>query len=83
MNEWVLAACVLTAGIAPCLLVAIRAQIADALVALELASTLAVSALMVLCEGLHRQPFIDLALILAFLSIVGSIAFARFMERYR
>jgi multisubunit Na+/H+ antiporter MnhF subunit len=83
MNGWLVAACVLTAAIAPCLGVAIRAQIADALVALELASTLAVSALMVLAEGLHRQPFIDLALVLALLSIVGAVAFARFLERFR
>ncbi len=36
---------------------------------------------MALCEGLHRQPFIDLALLFAFLSMIGAMAFARLMER--
>jgi ABC-type dipeptide/oligopeptide/nickel transport system permease subunit len=36
--------------------------------------------LIVLSEGFHRQPFIDLAIILAVLSVVGSLAFARIME---
>ena len=53
---------------------------ADALVALELASGLAVSALLTLAEGFQRQPFVDLALVLAFLSLIGSVVFARFLE---
>jgi multisubunit Na+/H+ antiporter MnhF subunit len=36
---------------------------------------------MALCEGLHRQPFIDLALLFALLSMLGAFAFARLMER--
>jgi multisubunit Na+/H+ antiporter MnhF subunit len=35
---------------------------------------------MVLSEGFHRQPFVDLAVVLALVSIVGSLAFARLME---
>jgi multisubunit Na+/H+ antiporter MnhF subunit len=35
---------------------------------------------MALCEGVHRQPFIDLALLFAFLSMIGAMAFARLME---
>jgi multisubunit Na+/H+ antiporter MnhF subunit len=34
----------------------------------------------VLSEGFHRQPFVDLAVVLAVLSVVGSLAFARLME---
>jgi multisubunit Na+/H+ antiporter MnhF subunit len=37
---------------------------------------------MALAEGLHRQPFIDLALVLALLSFVGGVTFARFMESH-
>jgi multisubunit Na+/H+ antiporter MnhF subunit len=36
---------------------------------------------MALCEGFHRQPFIDLALVFALLTMLGSFAFARLMER--
>jgi multisubunit Na+/H+ antiporter MnhF subunit len=80
MNEWELAAIVLMAAIVPCVAVCLFASAAAALAALEVASTLATTALVVLAEGFHRQPFIDLAVVLAVLSVVGSLAFARLME---
>jgi multisubunit Na+/H+ antiporter MnhF subunit len=80
MNEWEIAAIVLTAAIAPCVLVCVFASAGAALAALEVASTLATTALIVLAEAYHRQPFIDLAVVLAVLSVVGSLAFARLME---
>jgi multicomponent Na+:H+ antiporter subunit F len=80
MNEWELAAIVLMAAIVPCVGVCLFASAAAALAALEVASTLATTALVVLSEGFHRQPFIDLAVVLAVLSVVGSLAFARLME---
>jgi multisubunit Na+/H+ antiporter MnhF subunit len=81
MNEWEVAAVVLGAAIVPCLGVCLFASVTSALAALELAGTLLASALMALCEGFHRQPFIDLALIFALLSMIGAIVFARMMER--
>jgi multisubunit Na+/H+ antiporter MnhF subunit len=80
MNEWEIAAVVLMAGLMPCVAVCVFASAAAALAALEVASTLATTALIVLSEGFHRQPFIDLAVVLAVLSVVGSLAFARLME---
>jgi multisubunit Na+/H+ antiporter MnhF subunit len=80
MNEWEIAATVLTAAIVPCVGVCVFASAASALAALEVASTLATTALIALAEGYHRQPFLDLAVILAVLSVVGSLAFARIME---
>ena len=82
MNEWEIAALALGVAIVPCLAVCILARATSALVALELAGTLLASALMALCEGFHRQPFIDLALLFAFLSVIGALAFARLMERH-
>jgi multisubunit Na+/H+ antiporter MnhF subunit len=81
MNEWEIAAAVLAGAIVPCLGVCVFSTALSALVALELAGTLLASALMALCEGFHRQPFIDLALIFAFMSVLGAFAFARLMER--
>lgn len=82
MNEWILAAIVLVlGGIVPCLVVSIRASVMEGLVALELAGVIAVLVLLLLAEGLQRQPFVDLALALALLSFVGSLAFVRYMER--
>lgn len=81
MNEWEIAALVLAVAIAPCLGLCFLAGATHALAALEVASTLLTTVLMLLSEGYHRQPFIDLALILGLLSLIGALAFARLMER--
>jgi len=81
MNEWVIAAAVLGVALIPCLGVCMFAPVTDALVALQVAAVLLATILMLLSEGFHRQPFIDLALVFAPLSLVGSLTFARLMER--
>lgn len=81
MNEWELAALVLIAALIPCLAVCVLAGATHALAAFEVASTLLTTILMLLSEGFHRQPFIDLAIVQALLSIVGALAFARLMEK--
>ncbi len=81
MNEWEIAAAALGAAVVPCLGVCVLTGAMRALVAFELAGTLVASALMLLSEGFHRQPFVDLALLLALLSVIGAMAFARLMER--
>jgi len=80
MNEWEVVAAILTACLVACVAVAAFARIADALIALEISGTVASAVLMVLSEGLQRQPFIDLALTLAVLSMLGALAFARMLE---
>jgi len=82
MNEWILAAIVLLlGGILPCLVVSVRASVMEGLVALEMAGVIAVLVLLLFAEGFQRQPFVDLALVLALLSFVGTLAFVSFMER--
>jgi len=81
MNEWEIAAAVLGAGLLPCLVVCVVCDVAHGLVAFEVASVLLTTVLMVLAEAFHRQPFIDLALTFALLSLVGGVAFARLLER--
>jgi len=82
MNEWLLAALVLVAaGLGPCLFVCVTSSAIEGLVALELAGVIAAVVLLLLAEGLHRQPFVDLAVVLAAVSFVGTLAFARFLER--
>ena len=81
MNVWLVAAVVLVVAWLPCLAVCLFAsELMDGLVAVELGSTLLTSVLMLLSIALRRQPFIDLALAFALVSIVGSLAFARTME---
>jgi multisubunit Na+/H+ antiporter MnhF subunit len=81
MNEWEIAAAIIALAIVPCLAVCSLTSAANALAALELSGTLLSSALMALCEGFHRQPFVDLALLFALLSMIGAMIFARLMER--
>jgi multisubunit Na+/H+ antiporter MnhF subunit len=81
VNEWLTAAAVLAFALIPCLAVAVFAPPEHGLAALELAAVLVATILMLLAEGFRRQPFIDLAVVFAPLSVVGSLTFARLMER--
>lgn len=81
MNEWEIAATALGFALIPCVAVALLAPPTHGLAALQLASVLVSTILMLLSEGFHRQPFIDLAVVFAPLSMVGSLTFARLMER--
>jgi multisubunit Na+/H+ antiporter MnhF subunit len=81
MNAWLLAAIVLLAALLPCVAVCALSHETHALAAVELASVLLTSVLLLLSEGLHRQPFVDLGLTFAFVSLIGSLAFARMLER--
>jgi multisubunit Na+/H+ antiporter MnhF subunit len=82
MNVWMIAATVLLAGLLPCLWVAMRGSIVSALAALELASTITTLTLLVIAQGLRRDPFIDLALASSILSFAGALTFVRFLERW-
>jgi multisubunit Na+/H+ antiporter MnhF subunit len=81
VNGWVALATVLFAGVGVCGLVAARRDPGNGLVALELASVLGTLALLALAQGFHREPFGDLAVISALVSLTGNLAFARFLER--
>ncbi|TML76381.1 MAG: hypothetical protein E6G07_11225 [Actinobacteria bacterium] len=81
MNVWLAAALVLLGAMVPLVAVCILARRAiDAVVALDLAGTNAALVLLLLSEGLKRQPFADLALVFALLSFIGTIAFSYFLE---
>ena len=82
MNEWEIAAAVLGFALIPCVFVCLLSPPAHGLVALEIGGVLATTILLLLSEGFHRQPFVDLAVVLAPLGLVGSLTFARVMERH-
>lgn len=82
MNEWEIAAAALGFALIPCLGVCLLASAPHGLVALELSGVLVTTILMLLSEGFQRQPFIDLAVVLAPMALIGSLAFARLMERH-
>lgn len=81
MNEWEIAAAVLGFALIPCGAVALLADGPSGLAALQLASVLLSTILMLLSEGFHRQPFVDLAVVFVPMSLVGSLLFARLMEQ--
>jgi multisubunit Na+/H+ antiporter MnhF subunit len=82
MSPWLIAACVLLVSLAAPLLVAIRYPIMDALVALELTGVVQTTVLLLLAEGFHRTALFDPAVVLAVMTFIGSLVFARLMERH-
>jgi multicomponent Na+:H+ antiporter subunit F len=73
---------VLLAGIGPLILFSLRASPADGLVALNVGGSIATLVLLLVAEGTRREPFFDLAVVSAVLSFAGSLAYARFLERW-
>jgi multisubunit Na+/H+ antiporter MnhF subunit len=81
-DAYLIAAAVLLAGLGPLLWLCLKAPLMDALVALELAGTIATLVLLLIAEGTQREPFFDLAIVSGVLSFAGGLAFARFFERW-
>jgi multisubunit Na+/H+ antiporter MnhF subunit len=82
MNEWLIATIVLTAALLAPAAVCALADAPDGLAALEVAGSVTSAILIALAEGLQRQSFIDLAVVLAPLSLAGALVYARLMERH-
>ena len=81
MNVWLVAAGVLlVAALLPLGVAALSQDVMAAATALNLGGPVASLVLLLLAEGFHRQPFVDLALVLAVSSFVGSILLVRFLE---
>lgn len=81
MSVWLAASIALSVGLGACLLACLRADTAAALAALNVAGVTAALALVTMTVAFARQPFIDLAVVLAPLSIAGSLAFVRYLVR--
>jgi len=81
MNEWILAAIVLlVAGLVPVGIAMLIGDVMSAAAAFGLAGPLCSVILLLLAEGFHRQPFVDLAVVLSVVSSGGSLVLARFLE---
>lgn len=83
MSIWLAASIALVAGLLPCTLACLRRDASAALAALNVAGATAVLALVTLTVAFTRQAFVDLAVVLAALSIGGSLAWIRYLERRR
>lgn len=82
MNAWLIAALALLPGFLACAWLILRGTIGDAIVGLEMVSTLATLELVLLAQGINQAPFFELALVLAFLSFAGSLVFLRYLGRW-
>jgi multisubunit Na+/H+ antiporter MnhF subunit len=82
VNEWEIAATVLAFALIPCTVAALLVPPPQGLAAMQVAAVLLSTILVLLTEGFHRQPFVDLAVVFAPMSLVGSLMFARLMERH-
>ena len=81
MNIWLIAAgALLVGGLLPLGVATLSREVMAAAAALTLAGPVAALILLLLAEGLHRQPFVDLALVLAVSSFLGSVIVVRFLE---
>jgi multicomponent Na+:H+ antiporter subunit F len=82
VNEWLVAALALLAGLIPCGVVCLRGEPTERLVGLSMAGTIDALVLLLLAVGYRRGIYLDLALALALLTFAGSLVFARFLERW-
>lgn len=83
MSIWLAASIVMLAGLVPVTIACTRRDAASFLAALNVASAVAVLILVTLSVAFSRQAFVDLAVVLAPLSLGGSLAVVRYLERQR
>jgi multisubunit Na+/H+ antiporter MnhF subunit len=81
MNEWLWAATVLVVALVPLVAVAVRRPALEGVVALQAAGVDTCLVLLLIAQGTDRQSFVDLALVLALMSFIGTVAFVRFAQR--
>jgi multisubunit Na+/H+ antiporter MnhF subunit len=82
VNIWLLAVALLQAGILLCGVVCVRSNLLRSVVAMEMASAIAVLSVVLLAEAVGRPAWFDLALALGLLSFPSSMVFLIFLERW-
>lgn len=83
LASWLLSGTVLLAGVLACGLAAWRRPTFEALVALQLAGTLATMTLVCLTVGFQQSSYGNVPIIAAVLNWVGSLVYVRFLDRSR
>lgn len=82
MNLWMWAAFGVGLCLVPCADLCLRGSAERRLMGLELSSIIATVLLVLMTVGYHRQPFIDLPLSLAIMSLGAGLVFVRFLEKH-
>jgi multisubunit Na+/H+ antiporter MnhF subunit len=82
VNRWLVGAAVLlVVGMLPAVAVAGRGPILDRLSGLAMAGVVATLEMLLLAAGYQRSSYVDVGLVLAALSLTGSLVFARLVVR--
>ena len=82
MNGWLLAALVLlVGGLPPALYLGLRGDAVGRLVGLQLTSAIAVAFMLVFAYADDRSSYLILPLVLALLSVAGTLVFTRLFGR--
>jgi multisubunit Na+/H+ antiporter MnhF subunit len=82
VNGWLVGAAVLlVVGMLPAVVVASRGHVLDRLAGLAMADVVATLDMLLLSEGYQRSSYVDAGLVLAALSLTGSLVFARLVVR--
>jgi multisubunit Na+/H+ antiporter MnhF subunit len=82
MNGWLLGATILQVLVVVVGLSASRGPVPDRLVCLQAAAVFQTVALLLMCQGFGTTAYLDVAFVLAPLSVVGTLVFARYLERW-
>jgi multisubunit Na+/H+ antiporter MnhF subunit len=78
VNGWLVGAAVLlVVGMLPAVVVASRGHVLDRMAGLAMAGVVATLDMLLLSEGYQRSSYVDAGLVLAALSLTGSLVFAR------
>lgn len=83
MNGFLVAAAALLACLGPCAIASARGDALDRLAAAELATVIAVLALLLVAQGQRSPSSGDVAVTLAVLVLPGTLAFTHLLERAR
>lgn len=83
LTDWLVSGAVLVAAMTLCGVAAWRRQPFEALIALEMAGTLATVVLVCLTVGFQRSVYGDVPLMAAVLNWVGALVYIRFLDRRR
>jgi len=82
VNAWLIAAVGFLVLLLAAGLLALRGEIFDRVVAMQLTSTIGTLALVLLAEGFGRDVYFDLAVVTVLASFAGNLFYLRFLESW-
>lgn len=82
MSAFVVAAAAMVLALSPCAIVCWRGRLMEAVVAYEVIGSVVVMVLALLAGGFNRSGELELAVVLAVLSLGSGLVFVRIAERW-